>query len=260
MTMLAERYELKFPAASVACQALLDAARPGLVADAHGDDATYRIASLYFDTADMRAYWEKLDGEKVRRKFRLRYYSLEDPEEGRVGVAFMEIKHRIDNTVYKERVRLIPESGSLLLREPRLLPRLAEFVDPVDSHRQATVASIVTAATRNGFGPACVVTYVRRAFEGRRDKRLRVTVDTNVRGLVPSGAFDVGVNGGELLLPEDQAVLEVKFDGAIPRWVRDLLARSGLRLQRFSKYAAAVEALGLVENRLRPRQSSSPSR
>ena len=34
----------------------------------------------------------------------------------------------------------------------------------------------------------------------------------------------------------------MKFDRAIPREIRDRLQRSGIRLRRFSKYAAGLEA------------------
>jgi len=53
-----------------------------------GRDGSYKVASLYYDSPDLRCYWEKLDVEKVRRKLRVRTYG-ERPE-----WAFMEIKGR----------------------------------------------------------------------------------------------------------------------------------------------------------------------
>jgi len=246
MTMLAERYELKFPVTTDECRRVLRAARAGLVPDAHGRDATYRIASLYFDTADHAAYWEKVDGERRRSKFRLRYYSVDDPVRGIVGTAFMEIKHRVGNMVLKERVRLTPDGGRALLENPGLLRDIERHTDPADGWRRATLAAIARAASLGGFGGACVITYVRQAWEGSRDRRLRVTVDTDLRALRPSGAFDVAPRRGASLLAADRAILEVKFDGAIPRWLRDVLAGEGVRLERFSKYARGVEVLGLA--------------
>ena len=33
-----------------------------------GRDGFYKVLSLYFDSPDFMCYWEKLDGEKYRRK------------------------------------------------------------------------------------------------------------------------------------------------------------------------------------------------
>jgi len=38
-------------------------------------------------------------------------------------------------------------------------------------------------------------------------------------------------------------VMEIKFDHAIPRWMRDIAVAQGPRLQRFSKYVAGTEAI-----------------
>ena len=51
----------------------------------------------------------------------------------------------------------------------------------------------------------------------------------------------------ERMLPDlradGQLVMELKFDHAIPRWRRDVVAANRLRLDRFSKYAAGLQAL-----------------
>ncbi|NUO84375.1 VTC domain-containing protein, partial [candidate division KSB1 bacterium] len=57
--------------------------------DARG---VYPITSLYYDTPDYKAYWDKIDGQRNRRKVRVRVYG-----NGVVSAAtpaFVEIKAR----------------------------------------------------------------------------------------------------------------------------------------------------------------------
>ena len=43
--------------------------------DKHAENGTYRIRSLYFDSASDKALREKIDGVNLREKFRIRYYN-----------------------------------------------------------------------------------------------------------------------------------------------------------------------------------------
>ena len=73
--------------------------------DTHGDDqGRYPITSLYYDTVDYKAYWDKIEGHKFRRKVRVRVYGdrLVTPETR----CFVEIKQRINKTLQKKRVIL----------------------------------------------------------------------------------------------------------------------------------------------------------
>lgn len=235
MNDLRGRYELKFLITPVQKARFLSAAAHGLNADPHGIDASYRVSSLYFDTPGFNAYWEKVDGEAIRRKYRLRYYS-HGSEEPSLDGSFMEIKHRIDNTVYKQRVRLGAAGTLALLESPEALSRIGEYCDdPADP----TARLIEHAATTLGLNPAVVITYCRQAWLGTVDARLRVTFDSECQAYEPAGYRRVGSGTGTPLL-SDRMVMEVKFDAAVPCWIRDILVSQGLMIQRFSKYAAGV--------------------
>lgn len=244
--MLARRYELKFPLDHERKAALLERARHALEPDAHGVDAIYRVSSQYFDTLDYACYREKLDGERVRSKYRLRYYTVEAGCAPPVRDAYFEIKHRINNTVYKERVRLSDEGASAILAAPEEVARLERHLAPGQEARLATSEAIRRAAARPHFGPVEVITYVREAWEGRVDRRLRVTFDSACRALPPGDYLAVAGSGGAPLLPPQHFIAEVKFDHAVPRWMRDIVFELGLKVRRFSKYARGLEALGLV--------------
>ena len=89
------------------------------------------------------------------------------------------------------------------------------------------------------------------AFEGdARAPDLRVTIDTNLRGrthdlsLVATGeARNVQVLGPEF------AVLEVKANHNIPRWMAQLTARHHCTFRRISKYCLVLEHTHAVTQR-----------
>jgi len=53
------------------------------------------VTSLYYDTADLRFYWEKIEGSRFRRKLRMRLYG-EPSECGEHTPVQIEIKQRVN--------------------------------------------------------------------------------------------------------------------------------------------------------------------
>lgn len=248
--MISKRYELKFPISLAVKKQILERFQHALVQDKNGLNACYRVSSQYFDSPDLTAYREKLDGERVRKKYRLRYYTRGEGEHVEISAAFMEIKHRINNTVYKERVRLRIEGAEAILADSRQLRQIHEHVVDEDQEKKATMESIFRAASVPGFSRVNVITYMREAWEGEIDSRLRITYDTKCRVLLPEQYFLVGSSTGRLIIPGEQTLMEVKFNHAIPRWVRDVIGKFGISLRRFSKYAAGVEGMRLTHGSL----------
>ena len=160
----------------------------------------------------------------------------------------MEIKHRINNTVFKERLRLTDAGATAILADAAQLGELpAHLADGEAERRASTVASVLRASREAGFGAVEVITYLREAWVGTVDPRLRLTFDMHGRALRPHRFSAVADDAqGHPIIDRRLMVMEVKFDRAVPRWIRDILVERGLALQRFSKYAAGVEALGLV--------------
>lgn len=232
------RYELKFVVDAKQRADFLDACRSGLMPDPHGRDAVYRVSSVYFDTSDFAAFWEKMDGEAVRSKYRLRFYSL--AENATVNAAFMEIKHRIHNTVYKQRLRLTNEGAMEILEDASALARIDRLIAGGAKVPDSAAVSQIQAAASSGLEAKATITYLREAWMGSYDDRLRVTFDSAGQAYLPGEFAQVGENSGECFLDAEKSILEVKFNQSIPRWIRDILDQQNLVLQRFSKYAEGV--------------------
>ncbi len=235
------RYELKFIIDLSAKESLIQAIRGALTTDKNGDRfGAYRVSSLYYDTEDLQAYYEKLDGVLRRQKYRLRYYG--EPQDS-PEVAFFEIKHRFANLISKERMRLSPETTRALLS---LEAPLRSLSDTPEAPQTPLVGRMLRASLHRPLKPAVIVSYLREAWVGTDDPDLRVTFDHVIEGFLPGDYLSPGKVSGRACLPPDQLVLEVKFDHFLPRWLRQRLVQRGLRPVRYSKYLEAADACQLV--------------
>ena len=226
------RYELKYLLDYHQVQALREMIGGHVNPDAHaGRDGFYKISSVYYDSPELTSYWEKLDGEKFRRKVRLRTYG-ESPEE-----AFVEIKQRISNTVQKRRCRL-PLAEAQAGLDQVCQGSYPEGLDPVFDE-------VYILGRRHALRPTLLVSYNRTAFFDRYKRDLRITLDRNIR--CRHIDLDLGHKRlrGRLAVPPSLSILEVKFNEAIPRWLCTCLNRLDLKVVRLSKYCEGIQRVGL---------------
>ncbi len=246
------RYELKFVVSPAQKERFLGSVRHALKPDPHGTDAAYRVTSQYYDSPKLSCYWEKVDGVALRKKIRLRFYGDVDPEVGFGSrAAFLEIKHRLNECISKERVALRPESAVAILEDSSRLLHLDELLTEEERRHRQTIALIELTAGHLALVATDVITYRREAWMGTFDSRLRLTFDHFVHALAPDRYLDLDRESGVPLIPTGHAVMEVKFNRRIPRWIRDTIMAQGLAVQRFSKYANGIEALGRLPGRQR---------
>ena len=107
------RYELKYLLTRTQYEQVLEKLQAYLTPDPRGDErGCYGITSLYYDTVDYQAYWDKIEGHKFRRKVRIRVYGNQvvTPDTS----CFAEIKQRINKTLQKKRV-VLPYSTAVAL-------------------------------------------------------------------------------------------------------------------------------------------------
>ncbi|MFC1641621.1 VTC domain-containing protein [Myxococcota bacterium] len=228
------RYELKYFVDARRYQSLVQDLSYFMVPDAHGDtDGFYRIVSLYYDSPDLSAYWSKLDGLKFRRKLRVRIYVYPGQDIRKVNTAFVEIKQRIDRTVQKRRLVLPLEEATRLCAGD-------EIPSGLDAMDAATASEVAYMVRAQRLRPKCIVSYRRRAFMGGRyEGGMRLTFDMKLQGRVHALKVNE-VARNVFFFPLDWALMEVKVNERIPRWMVALLGKHECRLQRMSKYCAAL--------------------
>jgi len=224
------RFELKYLLHHRVARDFVDAISSHVHTDRNAQgDGFYKVASLYYDSPGLDCYWEKIDGEKFRRKVRMRTYGANPTE------AFVEIKQRYDLSVQKRRCRFSIEDAQ---------KTMVDVVNGRYSGGKDPVFDEVFLLTRRGdFEPKLVISYNRMAFFDQYKSDLRITLDRNIRARNLSLDLTRDRLRGVHALPSTMVLLEVKFNEVIPRWLCTVLNSMDAQVQRISKYCAGIEAL-----------------
>ena len=231
------RYEIKYLIDEKDVPALREELAARMDTDPYSPHGGYPVTSLYYDTTDLRFYWEKIEGLRFRRKLRMRLYG--DPADCTDdATVHVEIKQRVNRVTQKRRVSLpYGDARSWLddLHRPDLPDQHRGFV--------GEVSGLIAALD---LRPVATTGYLREAFVGRgADAGLRVTIDHRVHGRDRDLHFASGAEN-RFIIPPKLAIVEVKADERVPYWATDLAARLDLSVARISKYCRSVETFGLA--------------
>lgn len=232
------RYELKYLLTLEQKERFLEVLPNYLEPDGSGDEhGRYSITSLYYDTEDYKAYWDKIEGHKFRRKVRIRVYGNEavTPD----SECFVEIKQRLNKTLQKKRVIVSYASAETLCSTGATIE---EEADMSETDRE-TVSEIRYLQSTLQLQPTCVVSYDRRAFDGSEyEDGLRITFDTNLKGRVHDlTLLSTGHAENKRFIPPAWCILEIKVNYRVPYWLTEMIGKHRFTLRRVSKYCAALE-------------------
>ncbi|MEZ4767562.1 MAG: polyphosphate polymerase domain-containing protein [Caldilineales bacterium] len=230
-----QRYEIKYIVRHDEAAELNRALSRFMLPDAHGDDqGHYQVTSLYYDTADYKAYWDKIDGHRNRRKLRVRIYG--DQTVTSDTLCFVEIKHRLDRALQKRRLA-VPYSAALKLDE------IENRVSPSSPEESAVLDEVLYLRDALQLQPTCVVGYRRSALEGHQyDAGLRVTFDTNLKYRIHElTLFADGQASDHYFVPPEWCIMEVKVNHRAPLWLTQVIAEHQCVVRRISKYCTALE-------------------
>lgn len=233
------RFEFKYILNSDQVLAIEQDIRQFMIVDGHMDEAfeeRYLVRSLYFDTPRRINFYEKIDGIKARRKYRLRTYSTKPSADVPV---FLEEKNRVDNRVFKYRTQLTPEDYAVLEGDDGPVALFNRYPD------NPLVARFVARVLRMGEEPVVLVEYLRRAFVSDYDIDFRVTFDSRLSTFPARSLF--GVTEAELRgCLAGYTILEVKFKRRVPSWFHRIVQSHQLRRISISKYCEGMIRSGLA--------------
>lgn len=231
------RYEIKYFVDELRVADLRSELTARMDADPHSPRGGYPVTSLYYDTPDLRFYWEKIEGLRFRRKVRMRLYGAPSDCTDDTPVQ-IEIKQRVNRVTQKRRTAL-PYAEALRWLDGR------EQIDCEPSQRPF-VNEVSTLIGNLDLRPIVTTGYLREAFIGRdADLGLRVTIDHKVHGRDRDFGFASGAQN-RFTIPPKLAIVEVKANERVPYWITDLLARLDMSVVRISKYCQSVQAFGLA--------------
>ena len=188
--------------------------------DPHAVNGKYSVRSLYFDNLSDKALMEKINGNPVREKFRIRYYN------GDPSVIHLEKKTKIDHLGNKQ-------SAPLTIAQAQ---RIADGgFDRMPETEYPLIQELYSKMRTQGLAPKTIVDYTREPFIYPAGN-VRVTLDYNIRSGMRCTDF---LNAGCVTVPvSDAIILEVKWDGFLPDIIRDAVSLADRREGSFSKYAA----------------------
>jgi hypothetical protein len=193
------------------------------------------VWSVYYDTRQLRFYWEKVEGLRFRRKVRVRHYG-DRSTVADDSMVYVEIKQRVNRVTQKRRIAL----------PYRLARRLCDGRVMVEHGpgERAFVEEVLGLVSGLDLRAVAVTGYQREAFIGRdAELGLRVTLDHRVRGRDRDFHLAAAAES-RFIIPPSRSILEVKANERVPYWLSDLAARTNLTIVRLSKYCQAVEAYG----------------
>lgn len=239
------RFELKYALPLARRAEVLEEAWAHVKADANGAEIApllppevladgpaprgYRVCSLYLDTLDLMGYTERLAEARIRNRVRVRTYGLP----GDVAPVFLEAKRKLHRNVVKHRIRVGDTQAWAQGDEIRPWRKAVhDHGDPRGFARRW-----LDAVEHVDMRAVCHVTYVRETWV---QGRCRLTIDHDLRAQAWPDPRMLQAHAGTPLLPPGWIVLELKFNGAEPVWMRQLVMKLRLMSEPVSKFALGV--------------------
>ena len=197
----------------------------------------YFVRSLYFENNFSSNFYEKVDGMKIRRKYRLRTYSnFFDPK---VPI-FFEVKGRILERTYKKRINIKNKYLNLFLSQSQNFNLLNLYPN------NEMIINFIFDSFRKNLKPLILVDYKRRPYINKFGLYFRLTFDTNLLSSKTNNLFSNDKYSSWLECKAGYTVLEVKFDRSIPAWFHKIIQCYNLKRKSISKFVLGMSSCGLA--------------
>ncbi|MBQ6570396.1 MAG: polyphosphate polymerase domain-containing protein [Clostridia bacterium] len=186
-----------------------------------GKNGVYTVHSLYFDDYRCSCASDTEAGLSKRFKYRIRYYGDD------ARFIRLERKEKLYGRCRKESCLLTPEQYEKITS--------GDCADFIYEFPDTLLARFCTDILTYGFEPKVIIDYERTAFT-ELAANVRVTIDRNISASKDTENF---LTRDYLAIPIQQKarhILEVKFDGILPSYIRRIISDRELSQTSFSKY------------------------
>jgi len=191
-----------------------------LMEDNNSSGDGYTIRSLYFDSINDRDFEEKIDGVDLRRKIRLRNYGPDSKS------AKLEMKQKQGILQKKRSLSLSrAQSGRLIKGDYSvLLESDSDFAGECFGMMHM-----------HCYRPKAVVSYTRKVFVAKENE-IRITFDHHIKGSETD--FDIFSDSlvENMLFDPFLVVMEVKYNGFLLSYIKDLVNEVNASELAVSKY------------------------
>lgn len=196
-------------------------------------DNRYFVRSLYFDNLNSSNFFEKVDGMKIRRKYRLRTYSKTNSSSNKI---FLEMKGRTNQRTYKNRVQIDTKDLEIFFNPGNYLELIRIY-----GKNNLVINNFLFDTFRKNIFPRVLIDYKRRPYVNRNGLNFRLTFDSEIMSTKTEKLFD---ESNSLYWEECRAgytVLEVKFERSITPWFHRIIQNYNLRRLSISKFVMGIE-------------------
>lgn len=194
-----------------------------MIEDMHNGPQGYLIRSLYFDSLNDGDYWDKMDGVELRRKIRLRVYGAE------AGFGMLEMKQKEGPYQKKRSLRVEREDAQRLCQ--------GDYA-PLLKYKEPFAAECYGLMHSRCYRPKAVVEYRRKAFIAR-ENRIRITLDSQIAATETRWDVFAPDLAQYPVLDPFHVVLEVKYNGFLLSYVKNLVSAANRSEFSQSKYCLA---------------------
>ena len=188
--------------------------------DKYSSGDGYTVRSLYFDKLDDNDFEEKIDGVDIRKKIRLRNYGKGSES------AKLEMKQKQGMLQKKRSLTLGKENARRLINGDYsvLLNSSSDFA-----------AECFGLMHMQCYRPKAVVEYTRKVFLAQENE-IRITFDHHITG--SESHFDIFADDMvcNMIFDPFLVVLEVKFNGFLLSYIKDIINEVNVSELAVSKY------------------------
>lgn len=220
------RQEKKYLLNMVDCQKLFARLSRVMEPDRHNGANGYQIRSLYFDRINDGDFMDKVDGMELRRKIRLRNYGAEGAS------AMLEMKQKEGAYQKKRSLPVKREDAAALVR--------GDYT-PLLAYEEPFAAECYCLMNTMCYRPRAVVEYRRKAFIAK-ENHIRITIDDSI--IATEAAYDIFSKTlcQYPVMDAFHGVLEVKYNGFLPGYIKELVSSANRSEFSVSKYCLARSA------------------
>ena len=199
----------------------------------------YFVRSLYFENNNYSNFNEKVDGVKLRHKYRIRTYSNKLDKNTPI---FLELKGRENLRTYKTRFFIEQNDLNLFFEKKNYFKLKKNYSD------NSLIEQFIFDCYRKNLSPKILVDYNRTPYINKSGLYFRLTFDNNIVSLSNSRLYSTSLNSGWKECLAGFTILEVKFESSIPAWFQRIVQIYQLQIRSISKFVIATDTLGLASD------------
>jgi len=228
-----QRYEFKYFLTSNIAQEIKHHASKFMLLDKYASlrpNKNYLVRSVYFEDPFNSNFDEKINGYRIRKKFRLRFYDKKLER----GPIFLETKGRNLERTYKTRAKLNLADLEIIKQQKFVYNLISKYPKSI------SVQDFVFEFYKKNLKPKILIDYERQPYVNKHGLYFRLTFDQNLTCTKLNNELTKNISNNSIECKSGLTILEVKFERSIPLWFHRIIQSYNLRRQSISKFVLGM--------------------